>query len=201
MRQTLLQKVWDKHAVRKLPTGQTQLFIGLHLIHEVTSPQAFTELRQRERRVQAHEDQRHARPVARCVRGKETPIADGETGDVAVDHFHRYPEDIALLAGLGMNAYRFSISWPRVQPGGSGDFNAEGIAFYSDLVDAQNGAELPTLERSSHREFTDAEMMTAVRSTGCWSENISIRLTSATIRSTRSSPISHSPSDSSPTSS
>src|ERR671913_473631 len=47
MRQTLLQKVWDKHAVRKLPTGQTQLFIGLHLIHEVTSPQAFDMLRAR----------------------------------------------------------------------------------------------------------------------------------------------------------
>src|ERR687895_855052 len=47
MRQTLLQKVWDRHAVRKLPTGQTQLFIGLHLIHEVTSPQAFDMLRMR----------------------------------------------------------------------------------------------------------------------------------------------------------
>src|SRR5918999_1655241 len=47
MRQTLLQKVWDRHAVRKLPTGQTQLFIGLHLIHEVTSPQAFDMLRAR----------------------------------------------------------------------------------------------------------------------------------------------------------
>src|SRR5215211_3161145 len=47
MRQTLLQKVWDKHAVRTLPTGQTQLFIGLHLVHEVTSPQAFDALRLR----------------------------------------------------------------------------------------------------------------------------------------------------------
>ncbi len=51
MRQTLLQKVWDRHAVRKLPTGQTQLFIGLHLIHEVTSPQAFDMLRMRGDRV------------------------------------------------------------------------------------------------------------------------------------------------------
>src|SRR5688572_33188897 len=47
MRQTLLQKVWDNHAVRTLTTGQTQLFIGLHLIHEVTSPQAFDMLRAR----------------------------------------------------------------------------------------------------------------------------------------------------------
>jgi 3-isopropylmalate/(R)-2-methylmalate dehydratase large subunit len=51
MRQTLLQKVWDRHAVRTLPTGQTQLFIGLHLIHEVTSPQAFDMLRARGSRV------------------------------------------------------------------------------------------------------------------------------------------------------
>lgn len=47
MGQTLLQKVWDRHTVRRLPTGQTQLFIGLHLIHEVTTPQAFDMLRQR----------------------------------------------------------------------------------------------------------------------------------------------------------
>ena len=45
MGQTLLQKVWDAHTVRRLPTGQTQLFIGLHLVHEVTSPQAFDVLR------------------------------------------------------------------------------------------------------------------------------------------------------------
>jgi 3-isopropylmalate/(R)-2-methylmalate dehydratase large subunit len=51
MKQTLLQKVWERHAVRQLPTGQTQLFIGLHLIHEVTSPQAFDMLRARGSRV------------------------------------------------------------------------------------------------------------------------------------------------------
>ena len=47
MGKTLLQKVWDLHTVRRLPTGQTQLFIGLHLIHEVTTPQAFEALRTR----------------------------------------------------------------------------------------------------------------------------------------------------------
>ena len=51
MGQTLLKKVWDLHTVRQLPTGQTQLFIGLHLVHEVTSPQAFDELRMRGWRV------------------------------------------------------------------------------------------------------------------------------------------------------
>src|SRR5205809_6038122 len=51
MPSTLLQKVWDAHTVRKLPNGQTQLFIGLHLIHEVTTPQAFDMLRARGLRV------------------------------------------------------------------------------------------------------------------------------------------------------
>ena len=48
MGKTLLEKVWDLHTVRELPSGQTQLFIGLHLVHEVTSPQAFQMLRERE---------------------------------------------------------------------------------------------------------------------------------------------------------
>ena len=61
---------------------------------------------------------------------------NGDTGDVAADHFHRWREDVAHLKKLGLGAYRFSISWPRVQPGGSGEFNPEGIAFYSELVDA-----------------------------------------------------------------
>jgi beta-glucosidase len=61
---------------------------------------------------------------------------NGDTGDVAADHYHRYLEDVALMKDLGLQAYRFSVSWPRVQPGGSGAFNPEGIAFYSGLVDA-----------------------------------------------------------------
>jgi beta-glucosidase len=61
---------------------------------------------------------------------------NGDTGDVAADHFHRWREDVAHLKNLGLGAYRFSISWPRVQPGGAGEFNPEGIAFYSALVDA-----------------------------------------------------------------
>lgn len=61
---------------------------------------------------------------------------NGDTGDVADDHYHRWAEDIAHIKNLGLDAYRFSIAWPRVQPGGSGEFNAEGIAFYSTLVDA-----------------------------------------------------------------
>jgi beta-glucosidase len=63
-------------------------------------------------------------------------IADGATGDVACDHYHRYADDVALMAQLGVNAYRFSIAWPRVQPDGSGPVNPAGIAFYDRLVDA-----------------------------------------------------------------
>lgn len=61
---------------------------------------------------------------------------NGDTGDVADDHYHRWEEDVAHIRALGLDAYRFSIAWPRVQPGGTGAFNDEGIAFYSTLVDA-----------------------------------------------------------------
>ncbi|MGS2615383.1 GH1 family beta-glucosidase [Micromonospora sp. LZ34] len=60
---------------------------------------------------------------------------NGDTGDVAADHYHRWPEDLGHIADLGLGAYRFSISWPRVQPGGSGAFNRAGLDFYSRLVD------------------------------------------------------------------
>jgi beta-glucosidase len=63
-------------------------------------------------------------------------IADGSTGDVACDHWHRYPEDIDLMAGLGVDAYRFSVAWPRIQPDGTGPANAAGVDFYDRLVDA-----------------------------------------------------------------
>ena len=63
-------------------------------------------------------------------------ILDGSTGDVACDQYHRYPEDVALLRDLGLGAYRFSISWPRVIPDASGAVNPAGLAYYDRLVDA-----------------------------------------------------------------
>jgi beta-glucosidase len=63
-------------------------------------------------------------------------IRDGATGDVACDHYHRWPEDVALLGELGVNAYRFSVAWPRIQPDGSAPANAKGLDFYDRLVDA-----------------------------------------------------------------
>jgi beta-glucosidase len=62
-------------------------------------------------------------------------ISDGSTGDVADDHYHRYAEDIAIMAELGLNAYRFSIAWPRIFPSGSGDLNQAGLEFYRQLAE------------------------------------------------------------------
>jgi beta-glucosidase len=62
-------------------------------------------------------------------------VADGSGGDVACDHYHRWREDIALMKGLGLAAYRFSVAWPRVLPLGRGSVNERGLDFYSRLVD------------------------------------------------------------------
>ena len=62
-------------------------------------------------------------------------VRGGDTGDVACDHYHRFREDVALVASLGLDAYRFSISWPRVLPQGTGAVNAAGLDFYDRLVD------------------------------------------------------------------
>jgi beta-galactosidase len=63
-------------------------------------------------------------------------VHQGETGDVACDHYHRYGEDVALMRDLGVDTYRFSIAWPRVLPTGAGSVNPAGLDFYSRLVDA-----------------------------------------------------------------
>jgi len=63
-------------------------------------------------------------------------IRDGQTGDIAADHYHRWPEDVALMGRLGIGAYRFSLAWPRIQPAGSGAVNRPGLDFYDRLTDA-----------------------------------------------------------------
>lgn len=62
-------------------------------------------------------------------------IWQGATGDIACDHYHRYKEDVALMKEIGLMAYRFSISWPRVMPLGRGKVNELGIEFYDRLID------------------------------------------------------------------
>ena len=67
--------------------------------------------------------------------GTPGKVHNGDTGDVACDHYHRWREDLDLMASLGLRAYRFSISWPRIQPDGRGPVNQRGLDFYSRLVD------------------------------------------------------------------
>ncbi|MEI8340958.1 MAG: family 1 glycosylhydrolase, partial [Verrucomicrobiota bacterium] len=62
-------------------------------------------------------------------------IWEGNTGKIACDHYHRFQEDIALMKQIGLQAYRFSVSWPRVMPDGTGKINERGFAFYDRLVD------------------------------------------------------------------
>lgn len=75
-------------------------------------------------------------------------VATGETGDVACDSYHRFADDLALLRGIGATSYRFSLSWPRVQPDGRGPANAKGLDYYTRVVDGLLDAgirPLPTL--------------------------------------------------------
>jgi beta-glucosidase len=77
-------------------------------------------------------------------------VADGDTGDVACDHYHRYREDVALMRDLGLTAYRFSIAWGRVLPAGRGAVNAAGLGFYDRLVDELLGAGIEPLVTLYH---------------------------------------------------
>ncbi|HCU50221.1 MAG TPA: beta-glucosidase, partial [Micromonosporaceae bacterium] len=64
----------------------------------------------------------------------------GHTGDVACDHYHRYPEDVAIMRELGIGTYRFSVAWPRIKPDGTGPANPRGLDFYDRLTDELIGA-------------------------------------------------------------
>jgi beta-glucosidase len=81
---------------------------------------------------------------------------DGDTGDVACDHYHRWPEDVRLMAGLGVTAYRFSVAWPRIQPTGSGPANPAGLAFYDRLVDGLLAAGIEPVATLFHWDLPQA---------------------------------------------
>jgi beta-glucosidase len=89
----------------------------------------------------------------------------GDTGDVACDHYHRYPEDVALMAGLGLRAYRFSIAWPRIQPDGTGPANPAGLDFYDRLVDALIGHGIDPIVTLYHWDLPQA-----LEDRGGWAE-------------------------------
>jgi len=83
-------------------------------------------------------------------------VANNENGDVACDHYHRYEADVALMRELGLNAYRFSVSWSRVFPDGKGRVNEKGLDFYRRLVDALRAANIQPLITLFHWDLPAA---------------------------------------------
>ena len=83
-------------------------------------------------------------------------IKNGDTGDVANDHYHRYREDVALMRSLGANAYRFSIAWPRIFPNGTGKPNPKGLDFYDRLVDELSRAGIAPFVTLYHWDLPQA---------------------------------------------
>jgi beta-glucosidase len=83
-------------------------------------------------------------------------VANGDHGDVACDHYHRFAEDVGLMRRLGLQAYRFSISWPRVLPTGRGMVNARGLDFYDRLVDALRAAGIEPFPTLYHWDLPQA---------------------------------------------
>jgi len=81
---------------------------------------------------------------------------NGDTGDVACDHYHRWREDVALMKSLGYKAYRFSLAWPRILPQGRGKINQPGLDFYSRLVDALLEAEILPMATLYHWDLPTA---------------------------------------------
>ena len=87
---------------------------------------------------------------------KPGAIEDGTNGDIACDHYHRWHEDVEIMKRLGVNAYRFSISWPRILPKGRGKVNNKGLRFYSDLVDALLEAGITPFVTLNHFDLPQA---------------------------------------------
>jgi beta-glucosidase len=90
-------------------------------------------------------------------------VLNGDTGDVACDSYHRYPEDIALLRQLNLKSYRFSIAWPRIQADGRGAANPKGLDYYKRLVDATLAAGIRPLATLYHWDLPQA-----LEDTGGW---------------------------------
>ena len=82
--------------------------------------------------------------------------AGGDTGDVACDHYHRWADDLGLIADLGLSAYRLSVSWPRLQPDGRGPLNPEGVAFYRSLLEGLREAGVRPFVTLYHWELPQA---------------------------------------------
>jgi beta-glucosidase len=83
-------------------------------------------------------------------------VRDGDTGDVACDHYRRYREDIALMRSLGVRAYRFSMAWSRILPQGRGTVNAAGLDFYERVVDALLASDIEPMVTLYHWDLPAA---------------------------------------------
>ncbi|WP_119065335.1 GH1 family beta-glucosidase [Aggregatilinea lenta] len=83
-------------------------------------------------------------------------VENGDTGDVAADHYHHYLDDVALMQDLGLDAYRFSIAWPRILPQGQGPVNEAGLDFYDRLVDALLAANITPFATLYHWDLPQA---------------------------------------------
>ncbi|MDR3577008.1 MAG: GH1 family beta-glucosidase [Anaerolineaceae bacterium] len=83
-------------------------------------------------------------------------IQNGDTGDVACDHYHHMPEDVALMRNLGLKSYRFSISWPRLLPDGRGAVNPKGLGFYDCLLDELLAAGITPMATLNHWDVPQA---------------------------------------------
>jgi len=97
-------------------------------------------------------------------------VANGDTGDVACDHYHRLSEDITLMSDLGVGASRFSVAWPRVLPVGYGQANEAGLAFYDRLVDALLAADIEPWLCLYHWDLPQA-----LQDMGGWTSRDSVR--------------------------
>ena len=95
-----------------------------------------------------------------CIwtRFSHTPgkVDNGDHGDVACDHYHRYRDDVQLMRNIGLDAYRFSISWPRVMPAGTGAVNEKGFDFYDRLIDELLAADITPYATLYHWDLPQA---------------------------------------------
>ncbi len=98
-------------------------------------------------------------------------IYQGQTGDVACDHYHRWRDDVGLMADLKLNAYRFSVAWPRILPQGRGAINPTGLDFYERLVDALLAQDIQPFVTLYHWDLPQA-----LQDAGGWPERILVDL-------------------------
>lgn len=94
---------------------------------------------------------------------EEGKVFDGHTGDVACDHYHLYAEDVQLMKEIGLQAYRFSLSWPRILPEGKGAVNQKGLDFYNRLIDELLNANIRPYVTLFHWDYPSA-----LQALGAW---------------------------------